>query len=496
MPQVIIPMVISAALSVVVREIAGKPDRRSDFEKSKAPVNAPEVRYTEKQSLPSKRIIYGRAEVGGGLCFEEVKPPYLYRMYMLCDEPIAGVRSARIAKHKIIFRDLVHNVPADPLLVNGQPNYPNRLRLCVRDGRPDQTADALLLSNFGSIGANFRQRGIATACARFHYGSDWDERQALWGSTDAPDLLFLVDGIGVPDPRKPSNTIFYDPFDLDEANAARATWTRGVNTAALVQAHYLTQPYGGRISPHNIDWDKVIKAADYDDELIGTKSGEKIRRHTIDTVIKMNQPPNEVIDQMRTANRGFILQPGSRVWVTSSLPQDPVATIHDGLLAGGIEYRDARPKRELVNRSKVRFIVDERNFQMDDGPIIDRLDLRAIDGEPLDATVDLPCTRDHRRAQRLNKCSVDESRLGRTLSLPVDVSYLAEAKGQLAGFVHRVELASFGKAGGIYFCRKATFVQSFAAIRLDLVEYDKDIEQAWNPSTDEQDFVLADVNLS
>jgi hypothetical protein len=495
MPQVIIQVGIAVAMSVLSRALAPKPDKLTADDGPK-PVNAPEVRYTQKQSLPPKRIIYGRAEVGGALCFEEVKPPYLYRMFMLCDEPIAGVVSVRIAKNRMPLELMTHNTIRTPVGISGQADYPNRLRLCFRDGRPDQAADALIAAGFANLGADFRQRGIATISARMHYGADWDERQKLWGGNQAPDLMFVVDGIGVPDPRNPSNTIFYDPSDLDEANAARATWTRGVNNAALVQAHYLTQPYGGRIPPDKIDWDKVMRAAERDDELMGTKEGVLIRKHTIDTVINMNQSPNEVIDSMRAGNRGFVLNSGSRVWVTSSMPQEPIATIHDGLLAGGIQYRDAQPKRDLANRVKARCIIDERNYVMDDLPILDRTDLRADDGEPLDATLDLPVTRDHRRGQRLQKIFLDEKRRGKTLSVPVDVAYLAECKGKVAGFPHRFDSAIFPKCNGVWFCRKATFVQGFAAINLDMIEYDKDIEDDWHPTDDERDFDLADLDLS
>jgi len=493
-PQLIIPFALSTALSLVVRELSPKPTNLSDNQPTQ--VNSPEVRFTEKQSLLPKRIIYGLAETGGGICFERVKPPYLYRTFLLCDEPIAGLRRVRIEKNNLFFDGLTNNAIRSPIATDGQANYPGRMKVCFRDGDPNQTIDALLASDFPSLAATYRQQGVATVTVRHDYGADWDERQNLWGSADAPDLMFLLEGIGVPDPRKPTNTIFYDPNDLDEANAARATWTRGVNNAALVQAHFLTQPYGGKYRPDQIDWDKVIKAADYDDEFIGVKDGVPIRRHTIDAAIKLSgQKPSDIIETFKTANGGFILNSGSRCWPTSSLPLDPVATIHDGLIAGGIQYRDGLPQREAVNRLKVRFIVDERNYQLDDGPILDRTDLRAIDGEPLDDTLELPCTRDDRRAQRLQKRYLDQKRLGKTLTVPVDVSYLADCKGLLVGYPHRFETVNFKKSNGIYFCRKATFAAGFASISLDLIEYDKSIESDWIPERDEQTFVLTDLDL-
>src|SRR5205085_5387965 len=40
--------------------------------------NAPEVRYNTRQPIPSKRIIYGTAQVGGSLFLEQSVAPYLY----------------------------------------------------------------------------------------------------------------------------------------------------------------------------------------------------------------------------------------------------------------------------------------------------------------------------------------------------------------------------------------------------------------------------------
>jgi hypothetical protein len=38
-------------------------------------VNTPEVRYSERQAIPSKRIVFGEAQLGGALFFEETKAP-------------------------------------------------------------------------------------------------------------------------------------------------------------------------------------------------------------------------------------------------------------------------------------------------------------------------------------------------------------------------------------------------------------------------------------
>jgi hypothetical protein len=82
----------------------------------------------------------------------------------------------------------------------------------------------------------------------------------------------------------------------------------------LVQAHYLTQRFGGRIDPRRLDWDKTAEAADWDDGLVARKDGTFFKRHTIDGVVTLNQSPATVISGMISANRGRILESAGTVW--------------------------------------------------------------------------------------------------------------------------------------------------------------------------------------
>lgn len=458
-------------------------------------LNSQAIKYNERQAIPSKRIIYGTVQVGGALFFEEVKPPYLTMGHLLCAEQITAFRRVWLGTTEIVFASLSPGMVLTPLAVVGQPDYPNRLKLSVRLGSTTQTIDPLLAADFLSLDASFRQRGIATAVLRYHYGTDFNEYTALWGQSSRPNPLFLVDGIAVPDPRIPSHILDWDPDDPDSVAAAKASWSFS-NTAALVQTHYLTQRYGGRIRPQRIDWDKVARAADWDDGLIGCNDGTLIKRHTIDGVVTLNQPPSTVIAGMLKANRGFVLQSAGMVWTSSSPPRSAIGTIHDGLLTGPLDYRAARPKRDLVNRVKLRFIADDREYQFVDGPVLTRSDLRIADGELLDGTLELPFTRDHRRAQRLEKAFLENNRIGRYLTCRCDVQLLAQLSDELAGNCVNFDSVLFPKANGLYLCTDWGFADNFSSLDLILVEYDPSIETAYNCNADEQPFVLADLNVS
>lgn len=452
-------------------------------------------KYNERQAIPSKRILYGESQVGGALFIEVVKPPYLYMGFLICDEQVTSFRKMWIATNEVAFSGLTPNSVLTPIAVDGAPNYPGRLQASFRVGLPSQTLDGLLATDLTHLDASFRQQGVATVVARFHYGADYNEFTRLWGQVQRPNPLFLVRGVAVPDPRVQGTVLNWDPDDPASVEAARATWGYS-NNASLVTAHYLTQRYGGRIKPSRMDWDKVVEAADFDDDMIACNDGTSQRRYTIDGAVTLNQSPSTVVAGMIAANRGYVLQSAGRVWPSSSKPRKTIATIHDGLLAGPVSIRMAKPKRDLINRVKTRFIAPDREYQTADGPVLTRTDLQEADGEVLDATLTLPFTSDNRRAQRLAKAYLSNARLGKQISCRVDVLLLAECDDDLIGGAVNFDSALFPAGNGLYLVADWGFADSFSKIDLSLVAYDPSVETDWVAANDEKPFTIADLNAA
>jgi hypothetical protein len=452
-------------------------------------------RFNERQPIPSKRIIYGEAQVGGALFFEVVKAPYLYHGFLICADQITAFRKMWVGTNEVSFAALAPNTILTPIPVDGMPDFPNRLKASLRIGLPSQTLDGLLAADLTHLDATFRQQGIATAVARYHYGANYEEFVRLWGQAQRPNPLFLVNGVAVPDPRIAGTILNWNPDDPDSVEEAKATW-RYSNNASLVTAHYLTQRYGGRIKPGRMDWDKVVAAADFDDDLIYCNDGTYQRRYTIDGVVTLNQPPSTVVAGMIAANRGFVLQSAGKVWVSSSRPRRAIATIHDGLLTGPVSIRQAKPKRDLINLVKTRFVAPDREYQTVDGPVLKRPDLEAADGEVLDAPLNLPFTLDHRRAQRLAKAFLLSGRSARQITCQCDVLLLAECEEELIDGAVNFDSRLFPSGNGLYLVDSWEFADGFSKINLSLSEYDPSIETAWIAANDELPFEIADLNAS
>lgn len=449
------------------------------------------VQVTERQPLPFKRAIVGSAFVGGALFFEQVKPPYLTMGTLVNYGLISGVDKIFIGTNGIFFSGgIVPNTVLTPTAVSGQPDYPNRLRVCVRLGAATQAVDPLILARYPSVGSEFRQRGIATFVAEYHFGGTDNSAAsqaaflALWGQNARPNAYIVARGVPVYDPRDPTQSL------TDES-----TW-RYSNNATLIQTWYLTRSWGGRIPTAKIRWDKIAESANYDDEVMACADGTKIKRHTIDGVITLNQRPFEVMQKLLASNRGRVLESAGQVWVASSQPKVAIATIHDAILASGIKYQSAKAKRDLVNKLQVRLVAPDQDYQLADGPILNRTDLQAIDGEVLPATLALEYTQDHRRAQRLQKAFLESARLGRTITCTVDTRLLAIVPDEIIDSVFTFNCPIFSVANGTYLCTAVGFSDDCTTLSLALTEYDPTIETDWNASVDEQPFTLATVNVS
>lgn len=437
------------------------------------------VQVTERQSIPIKRVIVGSAYVGGALCFEKVTPPKLTMGVLFNYGEIAGVDKLYIGTNPVAFSSIVPNTILTPIAVDGQPNYPARLRVSFRYGKMDQAVDPLVFANYPEVGADFRQAGNAVAFYEYNFGADQAEFISLWGQVSRPNAYVVARGV-----------VCYDPRDPTQSRTDASTW-KWTNNATLIQTWYLTRPFGGRISMDKIRWDKTAESADYDDTLIGCADGTMIKRHTIDGVITLNQQPFQVMQDLLTANRASLLDSGGMKWIQSSQPRTPIVTIHDRCIASGIKYQNARQKSDLINKLQVRFVSPDAEYQLVDGPVLDRTDLQSDDGEVLPATLALKYTQDHRRAQRLQKLFLLSSRLGRTIQVSTDLMPLvdaAEAGEELIGAVVTFDSQLFSKFNGIYMVTAVGFADDGTTLSLALTEYCAALESEWNPEVDEQVF--------
>ncbi len=444
--------------------------------KKKRPVRAGVSDAGDKQSIRSstapQRRIYGRALVGGAVFFLETKAPYLYQGYLLAAHEIDGIDEVRVGANRV-YLDASGNATNVPYNT-GATSY---LKCSIRNGTAAQAIDPVITADFPTIPSTFRQRGHATVVVKAHYGASRDEHDKIWGQGFNP--LFVVRGAKVYDPRKPTH-IIDDP----------TTWEWSA-TPSLCIADYLRNEYGGDLHYSEIDWETVKAAANRDEESIPLKNGGFEPRYTLNGVIDYDKDPYSVMQAMLASNRGLLVYIDGKLSLFSGGPKDPVATIHEGVILGGFEYRGQKPRKELLNLVRTQFVSSDREYQLANGPLYQRTDLQTLDGQTLQSSLDLPFTISHRTAQRLAKTHLLDTRLGRSLAVKVSLDLLHITAGDIV----RVDLENFPVANGLYSVEETSFVDGFTALQFTLAEYSSDIF-VWNAANDEQDFTLTVTKAS
>lgn len=446
-------------------------------------VNSNEVRLNTRQSIPPRRRVYGAPRIGGALFFEEEKSPKFYRGFLLSDGPVEGPLEFYNSANKISVNLSTGEVLDAP--------YAGKLKFSFRNGTRTQAIDPILAAEFPELGAEFRQRGVATLVVEADWGADLDEYQLLWGSLGRPNPTLIMRGVPVYDPRDPTQFLPADPDDPDELAAAQASW-KWTDTAALIQADYLWWRDGGRVPLHRMKWDDIAESASWDEGILKTKDGELIKRHVIHGVVTAGQSPLQNIGTMLTANRGFVARKGGLVTVISSQPQKPVFTITDDMVQGGFDFKRGPSKDETVNSMQLRMIDPRQEWQMVDGPLREDEDFIAEDGDIYTATTVLPWTPDHRRAQRLQWCALQDTRDGRAQSLSLD----HRAIGLEAGDVVRRYSEVLPRCNGLYRVQEVRFNYVAKTLEISMAGYRPETETGYIAANDELDFELPELELS
>lgn len=259
------------------------------------------------QPIPPRRYAYGQCKLGGTLAYFENKNPYLYIMTLLSDGPIEAIDAVYFGETSVPF-DFNGDAVEGTL-------YFDRLRVEFYTGTSTQVASPILLDAFpDTITSDFRQRGVARAVARLHWGADAAEHNAVWGDGIQP--TYALRGVKVYDPRDGAQ-------DVDD----ETTWTYSENPALCV-AHALTHAWGVDLSWDDIDLDALGTAADVCDTVL-TYNGESVKLFSLAGVFQADTDLGAQISDMLASFRGRITFQNGKYAIVADEARDSVWTITD-----------------------------------------------------------------------------------------------------------------------------------------------------------------------
>lgn len=457
--------------------LGGQAYAMSKFQKNIAPTNESNgLQQIIKQAIPPQRLVLGRATTGGALFFYRAKRPYIWYGILLAAHEVDGFENLFLNGFQV-FIDQDGFATSMPFR-EGDRKY---IEVSFRRGTLDQAIDPIIARDFPDMPASFRQRGHATIVikAHFGFGSDFEEQmedhKRIYGDQGTLQPLVRLRGARVPDLRRGGVSIG-DP----------ESWVWSDN-GALTTSRFLLHkwPDTRLLQPARLEWDQWMRAADECDRWEVSKDGTTFHRHTVNGVVQSTDDPWDVIENLKIAMGGHLILDRGKVYPVIRGQREPVATLHQDMLVGGIEYTSEPRDRELVNIVKPTFIAPDREYQEVAGPVLRREDLIAQDNKPREVSVRGAFVEDHRRMQRIASAKLNWARDGRTLSCGATT----EALPWQVGKVYRVHLlGALARVNGVYELVSKAWDDRLRAYRLSFTGYDP--QATWFDPQAEQDFVI------
>lgn len=381
---------------------------------------APGVTIPERDGLLERRRIYGTSTVAGGVFFQKTmadggSTPNWYLLGLALSEGVCDGLVSVIINGVECGIDSQGLPTTEPWFSAGSTWF----KISFRNGEPDQTLDPLIAQYFPGESADFRQRGVCTVVVALDFGIDSDHHTELWGAGGIPQLAFRVRGVRLFDPRVAS---------CDVSDPTTYVWS---DNATLCEVDWLMSEMGFGISPDEIDWDTVVASANIDDMWVQTLSGPE-RRGTINGEVSSSEANDQVLQTMALQNRAMVGKANGLYFVRAEGPIEPVGTMHQGLLVGDMSYQSEPDIRSAINRVNVQFYPATRYNQRAEIYYQDDA-LIAAAGQEFAQRINLRFCDSPAAAQRLAFSMVEENKVGKSVTVNMDIASLIAAgkPGQL-----------------------------------------------------------------
>jgi hypothetical protein len=340
-----------------------------------------------REPVASRRMIYGRARVGGTIVYMSTKTTSSDRanneLYL-----VVALSGHRVKSIGAVY---LNGELAFDAAGNAQPRFAGNIglekHLGVGAGSPFPELRGL---SGGEWTADHRLVGCAAIAIRFNYNAD------IYPS-GVPNVTVDIEG----------KDDVYDP---------RTGVSGYTENPALCVADYMAHPlFGVRAqlgADDGIPLPELIAAANICDETVAKVGGGTEPRYSMNGVIDTGAQPVDVITDMLTAFAGSVVyQSGQwRIYAGAWRPASATLTADD-LVAGGIRSVLKRSRAQNFNGVRGKFVSPENDWVADDFPAYaSNVYLAEDKGERVWADIELPFTISASMAQRLAKIHLESQR--------------------------------------------------------------------------------------
>jgi|GEM_PF-1928961 len=370
---------IGAGLSMVSRALMPTPSMGQQMSGTTMTVREP---------ASTRKIVYGRARVGGSIVYLDSTGEENKFMHMV----IAIAGHAIDAYEEIYFND--QKIWDGGSFVGSWGTY---VYLGLHDGT-QTTADSTLVSASSQWTTDHKLLDTAYIYVRLEY----DAEQFANG---LPNVSAIVRGKKV-----------YNP------TTATTVWTQ--NPALIVRDYLLDTKYGLAEVTANINATALSTAQVLCDQQVALTAGGTQNRYVCDGVLNTGSSRQDNIESLLSSMAGRLIHSGGEYFISGAAYTAPTVTIDESVMVAAVSIQTKQSRRSIYNGVKGVFLSSEDNYILADYPSVISSTYSAADGDPIYLDMPLPFTTSSVRAQRLAKLALLQSRQQTQITVPCNLAAL------------------------------------------------------------------------
>ena len=360
-----------------------------------------------RSPISSRKLIYGRAKVGGTYVFISegnlsTDRKYLYLLFAMASHEIESFE-------KIYLGDEEVTINSSGVVTAPARYYPNG------DTRVEFFTDMLGASLTQTLNSRFQISTDLTA-------NDHFKGMAILQSIMTYDPETFVSGIPTVNCLVQGKNDIYDP----------RTGTSGFSdNPALCVANYLMSSLGLGLSTNDIDWVSVTTASNNCDELVDldTSPTTQEKRYVCNGMIDTQNDIKTNIESLLTSMAGFMVVEGGKYKIFSGSYRVPITTISEKDLVSGYQIQTKNRVSDQFNLIRGLMTSEESNYQPTNYPEVTNASYVASDGQVLEKNLNLTFTDSTARAQRIAKIYLEKSRQQYQITLSVNLEAFTLSPG-------------------------------------------------------------------
>lgn len=354
-----------------------------------------------REAVAPHEYVYGTVRKGGTITYIEAtggNNEFLHMIICLAGNEVSSIGD-------IYINDEVVTLDGSGFVTS--QNWNSKVRVQKYDGS-QTTAPASLLAESAQIDSTFIGRGIAYLYVRLEFDQDTFPN-------GVPLFTAIVNGKEV-----------YDP---------RTATTAHSSNAALCIRDYISESYG--LADASVDDVSFTASANVCDENITLAAGGTEKRYTLNGVIRADQTPGDILQQMMTSCAGTLFWGQGNWQLKAGYYTAPVKTFTLDDLRGPISLQTRQSMADIFNVVRGTFNDAAQDYVTVDYPQVDSAVYLAEDlnvSTPIDLA--LPFTTSSATAQRIAKLTLNRGREQMTLTSEFGMAAFNVQVGDIVAFTN------------------------------------------------------------